>query len=143
MKEIEIIKPDDWHVHLRDGDQLEDTVRDISRYMGRAIVMPNLTPPILNGNQAKNYKKRIQNAIPAKDTFNPLMTLYLTENTRQNELKKSYERELIFAASLTFSFFFSYKLFLIALIFKDKLSFILYVKNNSFISFFMFLLYLS
>ncbi|MDB4238728.1 dihydroorotase [Alphaproteobacteria bacterium] len=100
MKEIEIIKPDDWHVHFRDHEMLKVVVPETSRHFARAMVMPNLTPPILNAEQAINYKTRIENAIPKEDNFLPLMTLYLTENTNKNELKKSYISGLVFAAKL-------------------------------------------
>ena len=100
MKEIEIIKPDDWHVHFRDNEILKAVVPETTRHFSRAIVMPNLTPPILSGNDAVEYKKRIQKSIPKKDHFIPLMTLYLTENTNKHELKKSYEDGLVFAAKL-------------------------------------------
>jgi len=100
MNEIEIIKPDDWHVHFRDDEILNAVVPETTRHFSRAIVMPNLTPPILNGEDAQSYKKRIKNAIPKKDNFVPLMTLYLTENTKKNELKTSYERGLVFASKL-------------------------------------------
>jgi dihydroorotase len=100
MNEFEIIKPDDWHVHFRDNEILNAVVPETTRHFSRAIVMPNLTPPILNGQQAQNYKKRIKDSIPEKDNFIPLMTLYLTESTKSNELKESYENGLVFAAKL-------------------------------------------
>ena len=100
MKEIEIIKPDDWHVHFRDNEILNAVVPETSRHFGRAIVMPNLIPPILNGSDAVKYQKRIEKAIPRKDDFLPLMTLYLTEKTKLIELKKAYKNRLIFAAKL-------------------------------------------
>ena len=100
MEKIEIIKPDDWHVHFRDNKILEAVVPETTRHFSRAIVMPNLTPPILTGNDAIEYKKRIENKIPKDDEFLPLMTLYLTENTNKDELKKSYENGLVFAAKL-------------------------------------------
>ena len=100
MEKIEIIKPDDWHVHFRDNEILEAVVPETTRHFSRAIVMPNLTPPILTGNDAIKYKKRIENKIPKEDKFLPLMTLYLTENTNKDELKKSYENGLVFAAKL-------------------------------------------
>ena len=100
MNEIEIIKPDDWHVHFRDDEILNAVVPETTRHFSRALVMPNLTPPILKGEDAQNYKQRIKNAIPKKDNFVPLMTLYLTENTKKNELKTSYERGLVFASKL-------------------------------------------
>ena len=100
MKTIEIIKPDDWHVHFRDNDILKAVVPETSRHFKRAMVMPNLTPPILNGMDALNYKKRIIKATPNFDTFIPLITLYLTEETKKNDLKKAYKEDLIFAAKL-------------------------------------------
>ena len=100
MEKIEIIKPDDWHVHFRDNEILKAVVPETTRHFSRAIVMPNLTPPILTGNDAIEYKKRIENQIPKEDKFLPLMTLYLTENTNKDELKQSYENGLVFAAKL-------------------------------------------
>jgi dihydroorotase len=100
MEEIEIIRPDDWHVHFRDGKILEAVVPETTRHFSRAIVMPNLVPPILRGNDAHKYKKRIQKAIPKNNNFTPLMSLYLTENTNKVDLRQSYEQGLIFAAKL-------------------------------------------
>ena len=81
MEQIEIIKPDDWHVHFRDSKILRAVVPETTRHFARSIVMPNLTPPILNGKQAIEYKERIKNSIPKTHNFEPLMTIYLTENT--------------------------------------------------------------
>ena len=78
MEKIEIIKPDDWHVHFRDGKILEAVVPETTRHFARAIIMPNLVPPILKGIDADKYKKKIQRAIPKSDRFLPLMTIYLT-----------------------------------------------------------------
>ena len=100
MKKIEIIKPDDWHVHFRDGEILKAVVPETTRHFGRSIIMPNLIPPILNGYDAVKYKERIKSAIPKKDHFLPLMTIYLTENTNKYELRESYERDQVFAAKL-------------------------------------------
>jgi dihydroorotase len=100
MQEIEIIKPDDWHVHFRDGKILEAVVPETSRHFSRAIVMPNLVPPILKGMDAVKYKKRIEKAIPVNDRFIPLMTIYLTETINKYELRESYEKGHIFAAKL-------------------------------------------
>ncbi|MGB5446092.1 MAG: dihydroorotase [Psychromonas sp.] len=96
---ITITRPDDWHVHLRDGDVLIDTVRDTSRYMGRAIIMPNLVPPVTNTELALAYQSRILAAKP-KASFTPLMTLYLTDNTTADEIKKAKASGQIFAAKL-------------------------------------------
>ena len=100
MEEIEIIKPDDWHVHFRDNEILKAVVPETTRHFARSIVMPNLVPPILNAKQAIDYKKRIEKAIPPKDSFEPLMTIYLTEETNKNELKSSYKDGTVFAAKL-------------------------------------------
>jgi dihydroorotase len=100
MEKIEIIKPDDWHVHFRDREVLKAVVPETTRHFARAIIMPNLVPPILKGIDAVKYKKRIQKAIPKKDRFLPLMTIYLTENTNKHELRDSYERDQVFAAKL-------------------------------------------
>ena len=90
MKTIEITKPDDWHVHFRDNEILKAVIPETTRHFSRAIVMPNLSPPILNEKDAIEYKKRIERAIPKEDKFLPLMTIYLTESTNKKELKKSY-----------------------------------------------------
>lgn len=100
MNQIDIIKPDDWHVHFRDGEILKAVVPETTRHFARSIIMPNLNPPILNGKDALQYKKRIENAIPKGKNFVPLMTVYLTENTDKNELKESYKNGLIFAVKL-------------------------------------------
>ena len=100
MKTIEITKPDDWHVHFRDGQILKAVVPETSRHFKRAIVMPNLIPPILTGLDALEYKKRIIAATPNSDAFTPLMTLYLTEETNKNDLEKAYKEGLVFGAKL-------------------------------------------
>ena len=100
MEEIEIIKPDDWHVHFRDNEILKAVVSETSRYFSRAIVMPNLVPPILNGKQAKQYRKKIEEAIPEGHKLNPLMTIYLTEKTNKNDIKEAFINGLVFAAKL-------------------------------------------
>jgi dihydroorotase len=100
MNQIEIIKPDDWHVHFRDNEILKAVVPETTRHFARSIVMPNLIPPILNAGQATAYKKRIEKAIPQTDSFDPLMTIYLTEKTNKNELKSAYENGVVFAVKL-------------------------------------------
>ena len=100
MEEIEIIKPDDWHVHFRDNEILRAVVPETSRHFARSIVMPNLVPPILNAKQAIEYKKRIEKAIPSTDTFEPLMTIYLTEETNKKDLKQAFKDEAVFAVKL-------------------------------------------
>tara|TARA_B110000003_G_scaffold120869_1_gene123311 strand:+ start:748 stop:1788 length:1041 start_codon:yes stop_codon:yes gene_type:complete len=100
MEEIEIIKPDDWHVHFRDGEVLNAVVPETTRHFARSIIMPNLVPPILNAVDAVKYKKRIQRAIPKSDSFLPLMTIYLTESTNKNDVREAYENGQVFAAKL-------------------------------------------
>ena len=80
MEQLEIIKPDDWHVHFRDDEILKAVVPETTRHFGRSIVMPNLIPPILNGKDALQYKKKIEKAIPKGENFKPFMTVYLTEH---------------------------------------------------------------
>jgi dihydroorotase len=99
LNALTITRPDDWHVHLRDGDQLKDTVRDISRYMGRAIVMPNLVPPATCTETALSYRERIMQQKPKGD-FEPLMVLYLTDKTSPEEIKKAHATGKIVAAKL-------------------------------------------
>jgi len=99
MTTLTITRPDDWHVHLRDGDVLKDTVRDTSRYMGRAIIMPNLVPPVTTTELAEAYQARIMAAQPAS-TFKPLMVLYLTDKTTADEIKKAKASGLVYAAKL-------------------------------------------
>jgi len=96
---LTITRPDDWHVHLRDGDVLKDTVRDTSRYMGRAIVMPNLVPPVMTTETALAYRERILAQQP-KSTFTPLMVIYLTDNTSAEEIKKAKASGHVYAAKL-------------------------------------------
>ena len=100
MEEIEIIKPDDWHVHFRDGEILKAVVPETTRHFARAIIMPNLVSPILKGVDAVKYKKKIQSAIPKNDRFLPLMTIYLTENTNKDDVREAYESGQVFAAKL-------------------------------------------
>lgn len=96
---LTITRPDDWHVHLRDGDVLKDTVRDTSRYMGRAIVMPNLEPPVMTTDSALAYRERILAEQP-QATFTPLMVIYLTDNTSAEEIQKAKASGHVYAAKL-------------------------------------------
>lgn len=99
MTSLTIQRPDDWHVHLRDGQALTTTVKDISRYFGRAIVMPNLVPPVTNVELAKEYYDRIM-ANNEAETFTPLMVLYLTDNTTPQDIIDAKASGLVFAAKL-------------------------------------------
>ncbi len=100
MTTLTITRPDDWHIHLRDGAQLQDTVRDVSRYMGRAIVMPNLVPPAIDTDSALAYYDRIKAKVPAGSPFEPLMVLYLTDKTSPDEIRKAKASGKIVAAKL-------------------------------------------
>lgn len=99
MTTITITRPDDWHVHLRDGEVLKDTVRDISRYNGRALIMPNTIPPITDTEMAAAYRERIMAEKPSAQ-FSPLMALYLTDNTTPDEIRKAKASGLVVAAKL-------------------------------------------
>lgn len=87
MNEITIIKPDDWHLHFRDQDMLLETVPATARCFERAIVMPNLRPPVTTAEMAMSYKERILAARPEASRFHPLMTLYLTDKTSVEDIK--------------------------------------------------------
>ena len=76
---LTLLRPDDWHIHLRDGAVLTNTVADVARTFGRAIIMPNLVPPVRNAAEADGYRQRILAARPAGSRFEPLMVLYLTD----------------------------------------------------------------
>ncbi len=89
MKKITLIQPDDWHVHLRDGESLPHTVAATARQFARAIVMPNLKPPVVDTAAALAYRQRILAAIPAGLQFEPLMTLYLTDGMTPQEIVKA------------------------------------------------------
>jgi dihydroorotase len=89
MRKITIQTPDDWHLHFRDGDMLAETVPATSRCFNRAIVMPNLVPPVTTTELALAYKERILAAVPSTDTFEPLMTLFLTNDTSPDEIVKA------------------------------------------------------
>ncbi|MDP2572168.1 dihydroorotase [Vibrio penaeicida] len=99
MTTITITRPDDWHVHLRDGDVLTDTVRDISRYNGRALIMPNTIPPVTDTEMALAYRDRIMAERPSEH-FEPMMALYLTDNTTSDEIRKAKATGKIVAAKL-------------------------------------------
>ena len=89
MDKITITRPDDWHLHLRDGDALKAVLPDTANRFGRAIVMPNLRPPVTTTALAAEYRQRILDAIPAGANFEPLMTLYLTDNTGAAEITRA------------------------------------------------------
>lgn len=97
---LTLIRPDDWHIHLRDGDVLHNTVADAARVFSRAIIMPNLVPPVRDGDQAQAYRQRIEAARPAGSTFEPLMVLYLTNQTSPEIIRAAYSNRQAIAAKL-------------------------------------------
>ncbi len=100
MTRITITRPDDWHLHLRDGQALQTTVPDSAKYMGRAIIMPNLVPPVITTEQALAYQQRILDNVPTGSNFSPLMAIYLTNETDKDELVKAYRSGQVYAAKL-------------------------------------------
>jgi dihydroorotase (homodimeric type) len=94
---LEIIRPDDWHLHLRDGDALASVVGHTAAQFARAIVMPNLKPPVATVAQAQAYRQRILDCLPAGARFQPLMTLYLTEDTTPEEIALAKASDSVFA----------------------------------------------
>ena len=97
---LTITQPDDWHLHVRDGDVLKDIVPFTARHFARAIIMPNLTPPSIDTEQALAYRQRILDIVPDDYNFEPLMTLYLTNNTPADEIKRAKESRHIHAVKL-------------------------------------------
>lgn len=97
MNKITITRPDDWHLHLRDGETLKAVLPDTARRFARAIVMPNLRPPVTHVDLAFAYRERILKALPEGLVFEPLMTLYLTDNTTVAEIEKASASEFVHA----------------------------------------------
>lgn len=97
---LTIRRPDDWHLHLRDGAMLKAVLPETARHFGRAIVMPNLVPPVVTGTDAAAYRQRIMSALPAGRAFTPLMTLYLTEGTDPKDVAAAHASRLIHAVKL-------------------------------------------
>ncbi|MFM1783057.1 MAG: hypothetical protein RIS14_810 [Pseudomonadota bacterium] len=85
---LTLIRPDDWHIHFRDGAAMRSVITDTARVFSRAIVMPNLKPPVVTVADAKSYRQRLADAT-AGSAFQPLMTLYLTDNTRADEILRA------------------------------------------------------
>ena len=92
---IRLIRPDDWHLHVRDGEALRTTVPHTARQFARAIIMPNLKPPVTTLKAARDYRQRILDALPTGSDFEPLMTLYLTDTVPVDEVKKAWESGLV------------------------------------------------
>ena len=97
---LTLLRPDDWHIHLRDGAVLAHTVADAARTFGRAIIMPNLVPPVRNAAEADVYRQRILAVRPAGSSFEPLMVLYLTDNTSAEDIRQARASGFVHAAKL-------------------------------------------
>lgn len=100
VDKLTIIQPDDWHLHLRDGEMLKGVITDSARHFARAIIMPNLVPPVITGADALAYKSRIAAAVPEGMKFEPLMTLYLTEGTDPDDVEQAAKSGLVKALKL-------------------------------------------
>jgi dihydroorotase len=100
MDTLTLTHPDDWHLHLRDGDAMRAVLPHSARQFARAIIMPNLRPPVTTTEQALAYRARILDAIPAGSTFQPLMTLYLTDNTSPAEIVRAKDSNHVVACKL-------------------------------------------
>jgi len=97
MLTLTLTRPDDWHLHVRDGQAMSDVVAHTARCFARAIIMPNLKPPVRTVADALAYRERITATLSTSSDFQPLMTLYLTDNTTAEEIKKAKDSEHVFA----------------------------------------------
>ena len=97
---LQIVRPDDWHLHVRSGEALKSVIGMTAVQMGRAIIMPNLAPPVSNAAQAKQYHQEIMSALPAESSFTPLMVLYLKDNTTPEQVQTAVDGGLVVAAKL-------------------------------------------
>lgn len=95
MNQITITRPDDWHLHLRDGEVLPDLIRHTAQRFHRAIVMPNLKPPVTTTRAAQDYRDRLLDASPAGSDFDPLMTLYLTDQLSSDEIRLAKQSGIV------------------------------------------------
>ena len=95
INELTLTRPDDWHLHVRDGDALNTVVPHTAAQFARAIIMPNLKPPVTTAAQAVDYAKRIRAAVPQGMNFEPLMTLYLTDNLPADEIKRAKDAGVV------------------------------------------------
>jgi len=96
--ELDIVRPDDWHLHLRDGAVMQAVVPFTSEVFGRAIVMPNLQPPVRTADEAAEYRRRVLDCVPTGHRFEPLMTCYLTDTTDPDDVRRGH-RDAIFTAA--------------------------------------------
>jgi dihydroorotase len=97
---LTLTRPDDWHLHFRDGPQLQGTVPATARVFRRAIVMPNLTPPVTTAERARSYRERILAAVPAGIGFEPLMVIYLTDVTTAADIAEAAASGIVYGAKL-------------------------------------------
>jgi dihydroorotase len=100
QQQIVITQPDDWHLHVRDGAALQSVIGYSAAQFGRAIIMPNLKPPVTTVAQALGYYQRIKAALPQGSSFEPLMTLYLTDNTTGDEIRRAKQSGIVKAVKL-------------------------------------------
>jgi dihydroorotase len=99
---LTLTRPDDWHLHLRDGEMLAAVLPDTARRFARAMVMPNLDPPVRTVDEARAYRERILAALPAGLSFEPLMTLYLTDHTSPEEIVRARESGFVYGVGEAF-----------------------------------------
>jgi dihydroorotase len=97
INQIKLTRPDDWHLHLRQGEAMRSVVGMTARQMGRAIIMPNLSSPVKTVKQALAYRREVVGALPKSSDFNPLMTLYLTDNTTKQDIINASNEEHVYA----------------------------------------------
>ena len=97
---LTLARPDDWHLHLRDGAAMASVLAHSARQFARAIVMPNLKPPVTTTDQASDYQRRIRAALPRDSAFEPLMTLYLTDTTTSDEIRRARDSGVVHAVKL-------------------------------------------
>src|SRR5258707_9315381 len=100
IQTLTMTRPDDWHLHLRDGAVMASVLPHTVRQFARAIVMPNLKPPVATTAAAAAYRDRILAALPAGAAFEPLMTLYLTDNTSPEEIRRARDNRFVHAVKL-------------------------------------------
>ncbi|MBS1301563.1 dihydroorotase [Loktanella sp. SALINAS62] len=100
LTDLTIRRPDDWHLHLRDGAMLQAVLPETTRHFGRAIIMPNLVPPVVTASDASGYRDRILAAMPPGASFTPLMTLYLTEDTDPDDVERAHRDGIATAVKL-------------------------------------------
>ena len=100
LRMLTITRPDDWHLHVRDGDMLRAVIGHTAVRNGRAIIMPNLVPPVTTAAMAVAYRERILRALPEGTDFNPLMTLYLTDTTTPEQIAEAKATGVVYACKL-------------------------------------------